>query len=219
MERKLSTNQRAVIFANGEIKDDQAVVTMLSQHDSLIAADGGLNHMVRMGLTPNVLIGDLDSASPEAILSLEAASVPILRYPVDKNETDLELAIAHAISEGHRRIVIVGALGGRFDQALGNLFLLSADTLAGLDIRLDDGREEVCLIRSYHEIEGRAGDTVSLIPLGSPVTGILTQNLRYPLNHETLYPDHTRGISNVLLGDSASVRIESGLLVCIHTRG
>lgn len=191
---------------------------MLRQDDTLIAADGGANHLKRLGLTPAILIGDLDSANPEDISALEAAGVSVLRYPVDKDETDLELAMEFAIRQGYRQICIVGALGGRFDQTLGNLFLLSAQALSGLDVRLEDGREEVFLVRSYHEIVGKPGDTVSLLPLGTPVTGIVTTHLRYPLNHETLYPDRTRGISNVMLAESAAVAIENGLLICIHTR-
>jgi thiamine pyrophosphokinase len=213
-----AVNGRAVIFANGEIKDDAAARAILRPEDTLIAADGGLHHLRRLGLAPSVLIGDLDSVSPDEIPPLEAVGVAVLRYPVDKDETDLELAIAYALKEGHRSIVVVGALGGRLDQTLGNLFLLTGEAADEAALCLDDGHEEVFLIRGVGTICGRCGDTVSLIPFGGPVTGILTAGLRYPLTHETLYPQHTRGVSNVMLSEQATVEIASGQLLIVHTR-
>ena len=86
------------------------------------------------------------------------------------------------------------------------------------DICLDDGVEEVLFCRDQAEVHGRSGDIVSLIPWSGAVQGIQTQGLRWSLNHETLYPEKTRGVSNEMLGDSASISIGSGLLLVIHRR-
>jgi thiamine pyrophosphokinase len=209
---------RAVIFANGELNDLEAARVLLQPNDLLVAADGGLHHLQRLGLLPAVLIGDLDSVDPAEVPPLEAAGVRVLRYPPEKDETDLELALQYVLSAGCRAIRILGALGGRLDQTLGNLFLLSRSDLESCDVRLDDGREEVFLIRQQAVVEGLPGDTVSLLPLDGPAVGVVTQGLYYPLHAETLYPERTRGISNVLLAGRASVSIKKGLLVCIHTR-
>ncbi|HEX7432978.1 MAG TPA: thiamine diphosphokinase [Anaerolineaceae bacterium] len=210
--------KRAVIFANGVIEDIRAAGAMLRHDDCLIAADGGLRHLRRLGLTPAVLIGDLDSVDPQEIPILRADGVDVLRYPVDKDETDLELALDYALKGGFHRLVVAGGLGGRLDQTLGNLCLLTAGAFQDVEIRLDDGREEVFFVRSSCEITGLPGDTLSLIPWGEPVTGIVTSQMRYPLKGETLFPDHTRGISNVMLAEQAAVEIASGLLMVIHTR-
>ena len=122
------------------------------------------------------------------------------------------------MEEGFRVIRIAGALGGRFDQALGNLFLLSKAEFSALDLRLEDGGEEVFLIRGEGQILGRPGDTVSLLPLGGDAYGVTTQDLRYPLNHETLFPDQSRGISNEMLCNQARVTLEAGVLICDHRR-
>jgi thiamine pyrophosphokinase len=104
------------------------------------------------------------------------------------------------------------------DQTLGNLGLLLRPELDGLDVRLEDGREEAFLIRGSAEIQGRAGDIVSLLPWNDPAEGVTTHALRYPLRDETLYPDRTRGISNEMQGDTAQVSLRAGILLCIHTR-
>ena len=209
---------RAVLFVNGELRNPVMVKQMLQPSDYLVGVDGGLRHLKSMGLQPHLVIGDLDSISADEVLELERASVPIRRYPVDKDETDLELAVLAVLKDGYRSIRLVAALGGRQDQTLGNLFLLTRSDLAGCDVRLEDGVEEAMIIRTCETIFGREGDIVSLLPLEGDVTGIVTRGLRYPLHGETLYFERTRGISNVMLEDQAVVEVASGVLLAIHTR-
>lgn len=209
---------RAVIFANGDLPDLERLRAWLRPEDMLIAADGGLRHISALGLIPHMVIGDLDSADPIELAVAEAAGCLVLRFPVEKDETDLELAINHALAQGFHTLRITAALGGRLDHTLGNLMILARPELAGLDLRLDDGCEEVWLAREQAEILGRPGDRVSLLPLGGPAEGITTEELRYPLRNETLYAEHSRGISNEMLEDRALVRFESGTLIVIHTR-
>ena len=211
-------SKRAVIFANGLLPDLAAARAQLRPEDTLVAADGGLHHIQALGLQPVVLIGDLDSVSAADLQDLEGAHIAILRYPREKNETDLELALDWSARQGFRSILIVGALGGRLDQTLGNLFLLAWTRLAGIDVRLDDGLEEVFAITASAVLHGSPGETVSLLPLQGPARGITTTGLRYPLRGETLWPERTRGISNELLEEQASISIEQGILLCIHTR-
>ena len=85
-----------------------------------------------------------------------------------------------------------------------------------MDIRLFDGRQEVFLIHDRVVLHGERGCRVSLLPLFGPVTGVRTDGLAYPLNDETLFPDHTRGISNRMVDGEASVSITTGLLLCIQ---
>jgi len=210
--------QRAVLFVNGLISDLEAARALLQPGDFLIAVDGGARHLAAMGLLPNLLIGDLDSLSTAEIAALETAGVPIQRYPVEKDETDLELAIQAALQRGAIRLLLVGALGGRIDQTLANIFLLTSPLLAGVEARLDDGIEAVSVIRGRALIRGRAGDTLSLLPVGGPASGITTTGLRYPLHAETLFPDRSRGVSNEMLTDRAEINLDEGVLLCVHTR-
>jgi thiamine pyrophosphokinase len=210
--------QRIVIFANGELPDIEKARELLSVTDYAICADGGTRHALALGIRPDLVIGDLDSAEQEQLQLLREADVPIERFPHDKNETDLELAIDRAVGLQPDQILILGALGGRLDQTLGNITLLTDPRLAGIDVRLDDGLEEAFICRGEAQVRGKRGDLVSLIPWGGPVSGIQTANLKWPLENETLYPDKTRGISNELLGETASVSIGAGLLLIVHRR-
>ena len=208
---------RAIIFANGILAEPIAAQRLLRGDDFFIAADGGLHNAQAVGVTPHVLIGDFDSITPSELTRMEKTSVQILRHPPEKDETDLELAISYALEEHFTEIVVVGALGGRLDQTLGNIALL-ANVPPDVDIRLDDGREEVFLIRNRLKITGKPGDVISLIHWGESAEGVSTENLRYPLNSEILFSNKSRGISNEMLKDQAVVQLTRGMLVVIHSR-
>jgi len=210
--------QRIVIFANGELPDPEKARLLLQDGDYLICADGGTRHALALGVRPNLIIGDLDSGEQSVIQKFKDNGVNVESYSRDKNETDLELAIQRAIEFKPNQIIIIAALGGRLDQTLANITLLSDSQLSTLDVRLDDGVEEIFLCRNQAQVHGRSGDLISLIPWQSAVTEIRTENLKWPLRHETLYPDKTRGISNEMLGETASISIGSGLLLVVHRR-
>jgi thiamine pyrophosphokinase len=208
--------KRVFLFANGPLPHPEAVQTILKTEEYLIAVDGGLGHMVDLGLTPDLVIGDLDSADPSLIQSLQDQDVVIRKHPAEKDQTDLELGIHFALDLQPEVIRILGALGGRIDQTLGNIFLLTKPELAEVDIRLVDGEQEVFLIRESAQIIGKSGQRVSLLPLHQPAEGVRTTGLKYQLDGETLYPDQTRGISNFMKAAFASIEVKQGMLLCIH---
>ena len=212
------TLRKAVIFANGEMRDAMVIKKLIRANDLLIAADGGLGHCNELRLVPKVLIGDLDSVPDEEIEKCKNAGVQIMRYPVEKDETDLQLALDILIKKNIRTILIVAALGGRLDHTLGNLCLLQWEDLVGREVILDDGIDQAFVIRDQKLIKGARGDTVSLLPLWGEVSAIRTEGLKYQLVNETLHYDQTRGISNEMITSSAKVIVGAGLLLCIHTR-
>ena len=210
--------QRIIIFANGDLPDLNKARALLRSGDHIICADGGTRHALALNLKPHLIIGDMDSTDKSQLQKLRDEGVEVELFPRDKNETDLELAINRAIELDADEIIIVAALGGRLDQTLANISLLADSLHASRDIRLDDGVEEIFFCRTQVQIHGRSGDIVSLIPWGNPVHGVQTQGLRWSLNNETLYPDKTRGVSNELISEIASVEIKSGLLLVVHRR-
>ena len=209
---------RTLIFANGILPDPASARKILRDDDIIVCADGGTRHALALGLTPSVIIGDLDSILEEEKRKMKEDGVQILQYPRDKNETDLELALNYAIESGAHEIIVIAAQGNRLDQTLGNLALLTNVQLSTLNVKLDDGMEEAFFCRGRSEVRGRRGDLVSLIPWGSGVSGVRTEGLRWPLSNETLFPHKTRGISNEMLDEVAEIQITSGLLLVIHRR-
>ena len=210
---------RILIFANGDLPNLEKARAIVRPDDFILCADGGTRHALALGLTPDLILGDMDSVDQEQVRRLREAGVQIEAFPPDKDETDLELAITRALELNPTALVIMAALGGRLDQTLANIALLADRRLAALDVRLEDGVEEIFFCREQVQVEGRRGDIVSLIPWGEPVQGVQTEDLKWRLERETLYPDKTRGISNEMLTASATVRITAGLLLVVHTRG
>lgn len=207
---------RAIIFVNGELPDLGAARAIIRPDDVLIAADGGARHALKLGVIPSVIIGDLDSLSDAEVRVFTEMGVHILSYPPSKDETDLELALDHAMKSSYSPIIILAALGGRLDQMLGNLALIFNPACIEADVRLHDGLTEAFFITSKATLRGQQAETVSLLPWGAPAEGVSTDGLSYPLNRETLLPYRTRGISNQMLSDTAKVSVKRGTLLCVH---
>ena len=208
---------RAVIIASGWLNEPEHAKKLISPTDLLIAADGGAEHFRALDLLPHILVGDLDSITMPTLAALEAAGVEIQRYDPRKDYTDLELALRLAQERGASQVLVFGAVGSRWDQTIASLLLPAADDLRGLDVRLVDGYQELRLLHGGErlELQGCAGDTVSLIPLSPAASGIVTQGLEYPLSDETLLLGATRGVSNVLLETQATISLRQGLLLCV----
>jgi thiamine pyrophosphokinase len=202
---------RAVIFANGWLNQP----VHLLPDDYIISADGGTHHCLALGVIPRAVIGDLDSISEAELTMLKASGVSIVEYPTRKDFTDLELALQYAQELPADQIVILAALGARWDQTLANVLLPAAQT--GAPISIVDGTQEIHYLRGAGMLQlyGQPGDTVSLIPLGGTAQGVATQQLEYPLHGETLHFGSTRGVSNVMMTHQASVTLQDGLLVCV----
>lgn len=210
--------QRALLFANGQLETTGWLDPYIQPEDFLVAVDGGYQYLKGMGILPHLVIGDLDSIAAEDLKILQAEGIEILKFPAEKDQTDLEIALDTASQRGYRVLRVIAALGGRIDQTLANLFLLELPSLDGCDVRFENGLNEAFLIREHALVQGNPGDTISLIPLGGPVSGITTQGLSYPLHDETLHPHHSHGISNVLEHPPAAISIQGGRLLCIHLR-
>jgi thiamine pyrophosphokinase len=208
---------RAVVVANGRIDGPWPIRLERQQaNDLVICADGGVDNALRLGLVPHVVLGDFDSAPGDALRRAEVLGAQMVRFPTHKDETDAELALRYAVSHGATDILFLGALGGRIDHALANLFLLAAPEFAGVRVRIADAATTIELCRDRCEIRGQAGDIVSLLPLTSDVAGVVTEGLEYPLRGETLRFGPARGVSNVMLGEVARVSVSDGLLTVIH---
>ena len=211
--------KRIVIIANGDLENPGFYRDLLRADDYFICADGGSHHAMTLGLTPDLIIGDLDSIDP-ALLPKESGQKPqIIRYPAAKDYSDLELAVEHAVKLQPEEILIIGALGGsRVDHSLFNLMLLKLPLAAQIPARIADQDQELFMTFDRLEVVGQSGDYLSLFPLTTDVEGVITAGLKYPLHNETLQFASSRGLSNELLGDRASVTITRGILLVIKTK-
>jgi len=205
-----------VIFAGGTLRSGRAVAEALATADMIIAADSGAATALQAGYTPAIIVGDFDSLalSEQELTDLGSQ---VIRAAVEKDETDTELALLTAIEHGADRVTILGGLGGkRFDHAMANILLLAG---FAVPLRIVDGPTTCWLLHGPDNthIEGQTGDLLSLLPLTADAARIRTTGLYYPLSGETLHFGRPRGVSNVLVSDSATVSLERGMLLVIHT--
>ncbi|MFO7680225.1 MAG: thiamine diphosphokinase [Chloroflexota bacterium] len=204
-----------LIFANGEIADVAWIRPFLPKASLVMAADGGSRHLYRLNWHPDLVVGDMDSVSPEILDWLENADVPIRRHDPVKDETDLELALLHAREYGEQ-ILLFGTLGGRLDHMLANVLLLAHPSLAASDVQLVEERERAWLVRDRSQFKAEPGDVVSLIPVGGDVRVRETEGLRWSLLDSVLDFGLVRGLSNEVTAVSVSIEVVSGTLLCVH---
>jgi thiamine pyrophosphokinase len=215
---------RALVLADGEPVTrgglDQAWPGWADDVTLVVAADGGARLAQPLGLRIDLWVGDGDSLGREDLDKLRTTGVPTEMAPADKDESDTELAVLAAVKRGATDVTILGALGGaRVDHALANVALLAHPALEGCAARLLGDRARVTLLTgpATLDLDGRAGDLISLLPLGGDADGVTTHGLRYALDDERLQAGPARGLSNVRMGPRAHVKLRSGRLLVVET--
>ncbi len=208
---------RAVVFVNGEIAEYGALARWLRTDDHRIAADGGARHLAALGLSPDVIVGDLDSIDPALLARFRARGAAVEKHPVAKDATDLELALARAVQDGATEILLLGAVGDRLDQTLANLLILAQQDWP-IPLAIAEGDQLAQVLRDNQSVtlSGPAGSLVSAVALSAEVTGVTYQGLEYPLENATLRLGSTRGVSNTLVSSPARISIASGILLVIQ---
>jgi thiamine pyrophosphokinase len=208
---------RALVIAGGD--PPRPIDAELASAALVIAADSGVGHALALGLTVDLVIGDLDSAHPDDVERAIAAGARVDRHPADKDATDLELALDAARDLGATEITLLGAGGGRLDHLLANLLVVTHEAYADLtiDAIVDDAR--VAVVRTVRRITGDPGSTVTLLPIGGTARGVTTTGLRWTLTDAELTAASTRGVSNEIVTSPATVRLRRGVLLAIQPTG
>lgn len=202
---------RALLLAGGPAPPADFVRSRHRPGDLVICADRGLLLAREAGLTPTVLVGDLDSL-PEG----EALPPEVRRFPVAKDASDLEIALEEAARRGAAECEILGALGGRWDHSLFNLVaVLERAAELGLPALLAaPGLEVRRLGEGVHALRGRRGWTLSLLPLEREAV-LSLEGVAFPLREQALRRASTRGLSNAVQADPAAVRVLRGPVLAL----
>ncbi|MDZ7716700.1 MAG: thiamine diphosphokinase [Balneolaceae bacterium] len=196
-----------LILCNGLAPSKELLKETCDWADFFIAADGGANTALSMGIKPDVVIGDMDSYSP----SLED-DFKIIEDP-DQYSNDLEKALGLAADKKAQNIMVLGAIGKRVDQTLKNISVLKQFNKQFKNLIFRDDYGDLKLIESPFSADLEVGTTVSLFPLSGKVTGIKTEGLMYPLNNETLENGVKDGSSNEVVSNPVSISFEKGDLI------
>lgn len=209
--------QRIVIFAGGQLGDWS--LRLLRETDTLIGADSGARFLIQNGRTPDIAIGDFDSVTDEEMaLIRERSRSTIACDPIDKDYTDTEMAFRLALDMKPSELLLIGALGTRFDHSLANVHLLALADCFGIPAQIVDAHNRIQLISHTCRLDRIDHPQVSLLPLSEQVTGITLFGFQYPLREATLTIGQSLGISNVLLEETGTVQLKEGKLLVIQSR-
>ncbi|BBI33678.1 thiamine diphosphokinase [Cohnella abietis] len=209
--------KRAIIFSGGTL--GEWALDQLSPDDYLIGADRGAEFIIENGYVPQLALGDFDSVTPDQMQRISNVAEELLSCdPIHKDWTDTELALREAVKRGFKDIILVGALGTRFDHSLGNVHLLRHALEHKANLTIIDANNEISLCTEYHRLEANPRyPYTSLLPLSPEVTGITLEGFRYPLHNATLKLGWSLGISNVLEEPTGTITISTGLLLVIRS--
>jgi thiamine pyrophosphokinase len=206
----------AVVVAGGRARPRVSRDRLPASPRWVIAADSGVGHALALGLRVDLVVGDLDSATPEDLATAEASGATVERHPVHKDQTDLELALDRAVQVGADLVIVVASTEGRLDHTLANLLVLAAPAYRHQRLVALVDEAAVRPIWDACEWSTTPGDLVTLLPVGGPAHGVRTAGLQYPLRSETLPSGSSRGVSNVAEAQLVRVALDSGVLLAIH---
>lgn len=198
---------RAVIVSKGFPPGKKLLKKEIASADLLIGADGGGNHILELGFSPDVVIGDLDSFKKPDEINFELIKDP------GQETNDLEKALNYALQHKADSCTVLGAFGKRMDHSLKNISVLKQFNTSFEQLIFKDEYLVAVLVKSKFSATLPVGSIVSLFPLSGKVTGIVTKGLKYSLNNEPLENGVRDGTSNENTVPEFSVEVESGDLV------
>ncbi len=207
----------AVVVCNGMIEDYSYIKKYFDKADFVICADGGATHLRKLGIVPDVLLGDFDSILKVDLDYYRESGVEVLKFPYKKDKTDTELAVELAADRGFKDVILVGALGKRQDHSLSNVFILKKMLDRGIKGIIADKHNEIMLVRDRIELKREINLKVTLLSLTEKTEGVNTDGLLYPLTDATLELGSSWGVSNEFAGETAEISVKDGLLLVIKS--
>ncbi len=211
-----------LIVSGGSLnKEFVTKVVGQGKYDRILAADSGMNALYAAAVTPDIIIGDFDSADEKILRFFQQnKAIDFCTLNPEKDDTDTEFAIRESIRRGADSITIIGGTGTRLDHVLGNISLLGIGLEEQVSMELLDEHNRIRMIQDtlILEKEIQYGKYVSLIPYGGDVQGITLRGFKYPLSDYTMGGFNSLGISNEIVDNRAEIHFRSGILLVIESK-
>ena len=214
-----------VIVCGGELEPEFAasfLAPFLEEREGceVIAADRGLEVLCRIGVRPDILLGDMDSSDGDLVKKAGSEGIRTFTYPVKKDYSDTEAAIRYAVGEKSEGIFLLGAAGGRLDHFLANVQMLLIPLKKGIPAEIADPCNRIRLLDKAVTLrkDKAFGKYVSLIPLSTCITGLTMTGFAYPLKDYTLRKGGSLGISNEIKSKTARISFTKGCAVLIMSK-
>lgn len=208
---------RCIIMGAAPIENPSYINDLMYDWDFIICADGGLNVALELGIKPNLIIGDFDSADKDI-----PEGVEVIKFPTKKNDTDMMCAVKEGLSRGFDEFMILGGLGGRLDHTFSNLSVINYLSSHGAKgVLVDEKNEAFVASHGTVSVIGRKGNTISVFPFATRSCLVSYDGFEYPIANSRLYSDCSQGpmgVSNRLLSDRARITVHEGPALIIMSR-
>jgi thiamine pyrophosphokinase len=184
--------------------------------DLVIAADSGLELASDLGLTVDLIVGDLDSVAPATLAEARNRGIAVEQHPAAKDATDLEIAFEAAVERGATRIAVVGGGAGRLDHLLGVATLVASPRWDDISVEWHTATGSTYPTRTGRTIDTTPTTLISLIPIGGDAV-VSATGTRWTLDHDVLPFGTSRGISNEATEERVTISVHSGTVLVVST--
>ncbi len=198
----------ALIIGSGSDVDKSCIENI--DIDYVICADGGLEKVKKLELRPNLIVGDFDSVDPSVLKDYKNLNIETIKFPEEKDSTDMELAIDHAVKNGFKDIILAGASGTRLDHTLANMILIEKYHKKDINIKMIDNNNLIQMVTNNMTIPFRKNYYVSIIPLSEKIEGLTLEGFKYPLNNISVEFGSTLCLSNEISEDIGVIKLNKG---------
>ncbi len=201
------------IFCSAPIEDYAYLKNFEFEKNYVICADGGYSHTERLGIVPDLWLGDGDSLKEKQIVAKE-----IMTFPVKKDYTDTDLAVTEALKRGYKDIVILGALGGRLDHEFSHFCLLKKVLERGAKAVLLNEKNEITMENKCFTVYPDGKKYISFFPFGGDVTDFSVKGLCYETEGIHLECSKVQASSNCFNGENpGEISFSSGYVLVIKS--
>ncbi|HZH92619.1 MAG TPA: thiamine diphosphokinase [Tissierellaceae bacterium] len=201
---------KGLVAAGGRGIKRELLIGLCKEADIVVAADSGIYNLKEGACRIDYLIGDFDSLTDTSILDAPGSSMEIIRFPVEKDKTDTELAIDFLALKGCSQITLVGAMGSRMDHTISNIYLLRSFHQKGISIRIIDDNNEISYLTQERLLYKERGYYYSILPIGPDGITVSLEGFHYPLKNELIEYGSSLGISNYLEDNEGRIIVHKG---------
>lgn len=201
---------KGLIISNGVITNYNRLKKEIESADFIICADGGIKHLVKLNVKPNLVLGDLDSLSKSGLDYIEENRIEVSLFSSIKDDTDTALALDYLIERGFDDITLMGVTGTRMDHTLANILLLNTLLEKGIKGRIIDDNNIIQLVDNELEIKYCENTYVSIVPITEEGVVVTLRGFFYNLESTKIKFGSTYGISNRVVESCGKIKIHKG---------
>ncbi|MGG7176034.1 thiamine diphosphokinase [Clostridium paraputrificum] len=204
---------RSIVVTGGNPPSKELLIKYLKEDDFIVGVDKGCNILYEYNITPDLILGDFDSAKKDVIEEFKKRGSKILEFEPEKDFTDTDLGYIKAKENGADEILLFGATGTRVDHMLGNMGLLFKALREGIKLKIIDDNNFMYLVDKETTFKGEYGDIISFHSLTDVVKNINIKGAKYKLENYDMTMLEPRAICNEFLNEDITISFDSGIIL------